>query len=546
MRSFVKILIGGLLLLGVFTTVRGNNIQINTVSVEDRDTATGMAYIRFTLSWDHSWKDRLHQNWDAAWVFAKCYSAETRQWRHVYLSPAKGRPVATGGGSYMAAPHSIGSANEPMWSEFATSQTDFGEKTTGFFIYRKEVGNGSNFIEDIRLQFNYRDHDYLDDDLFQVAVYAIEMVYVPKNQFIIGDGSSDNALYMDGSNLIIKTSIPSNQSSWMGKVTGEKGITYLGTAVPDTFPKGYNAVYMMKYEITQHGYADFLNTLTPEQQTSRTSTSPYAAKGTLAFNAAPYTSNFLQYRNYIRVRIPAEAETDEYPAKGAVYGHSISGGAAAEQWEMENNGGNIACNFLDWNDGLAYLDWACLRPMTEMEFEKACRGHQFLRKSMAWGYQTGISANARGIKNAGLPNEEAVDPAACYLEIGKAPWVMRVGAFAKDSTSRDQAGATYFGIMNMSDNLWERCINVSTPEGRSFIPKDGDGVLDDGGFAQVDDFNTGVICWPEEKGGGFRGFQISNRKYAASVQVNANEGRRNPWSGFRGCRFPPAETKFDL
>lgn len=544
MGRFTNFLIGGCLLLCVFTA-KGNNIQISTVSVEDRDTVAGTAYIRFTLSWDHSWKDQTHRNWDAAWVFLKCYHSESRLWQPVYLTPAEGRPVATGGGSFMAKPHGIGSANVPMWSEFGTSQTDFGLKTSGVFIYRKDVGNGSNFIENISLQFNYREHDYLDDDLIQVSVYAIEMVYVPASSYFIGDGTSENALYMDGKNLIIKTNVPTGQQALMGKVTGEKGVTYLGTAVPDTFPKGYNAVYMMKYEITQHGYADFLNTLTPTQQASRTSVSPYAAKGTLAFNAAPYTSNFLQYRNYIRVRIPAEA-AGEYPERGAVYGHSISGGNTDEQWEMENNGGNIACNFLNWDDGLAYLDWACLRPMTEMEFEKACRGIQFLRRGMAWGYQYGISANAKGFQDAGLPTEVAVDTSACYLEIGKAPWVMRVGAFAKDSTSRDRAGATYYGILNMSDNLWERCINVSTEAGRSFIPKDGDGVLDDSGYAQVDDFTTGVLCWPDETGGGFRGFQISYRKYAEAIQTVANEGKRNPWSGFRGCRYPPAETKFNL
>lgn len=533
------------LLLSV-CSLRGNNIQIGAVSVEDKDTATGTAYIRFTLTWDHSWKDRLHRNWDAAWVFAKCYNSDLRTWRHVYLTPPVGRPVSTGSGSFMAAPHSIGSSNVPMWSEFATSPTDFGEKTAGMFIYRKDVGNGSNYIEDIRLQFNYRDHDYLDEDLLQVSVFAIEMVYVPDAAYIIGDGSSENALYLEGSNLIIKTSIPSNHSIWMGTLKTEKGLSYLGTAIPDTFPKGFKAMYMMKYEITQHGYADFLNTLTVDQQTERTSTSPYAGKGTLAFNAAPYTGNFLQYRNYIRVRIPAEAETDEYPSKGAVYGHSITGAAPDSMWEMEKNGGNIACNFLSWDDGLAYLDWACLRPMTEMEFEKSCRGHQFLRKSMAWGQQYGISANARGIKNPGLPNEEAVDPESCYLETGKAPWVMRVGAFAKDSTSRPEAGATYFGIMNMSDNLWERCINVSTAAGRSFVPVDGDGVLNDNGDAMVDNIVTGDVYWPDETGGGFRGFQISNRRYAASVQVNAGEGRRNPWSGFRGVRYPPAATEFDL
>lgn len=513
--------------------------------MEGRDTLTGTAFVRFSLSWDHSWKDRLHRNWDAAWVFVKCYNSDFRTWRHVYLTKPQGNPVNSGSGSYMALPHSIGSGNVEYWSEFATSPTIDSLVTSGVFIYRKEVGNGSNVIQDIRLQFNYRDHDYLDQDEIQVAVFAIEMVYVPANTYIIGDGVSEKSLYAEGKNLIIKTDVSDGRTALMGKVTDEKGWSYLGTPVSDTFPKGFKAVYMMKYEISQHAYADFLNTLTPEQQDERANVSPFAGKGSLALPASPYAIN-TSYRNYVRIRIPAEAETDDYPAKGAIYGHNITGIDVDTMWTMENNGGNIACNFLSWNDGLAYLDWACLRPMTEMEFEKACRGHQFLRRGMAWGEQYGIAANNYAITDAGLPTEVSSNSEACYLETGKAPWVMRVGAFAKDSTMRNEAGASYYGIMNMSDNLWERCINVSTEEGRSFVPVDGDGVLDDNGDALVDDIVSGQVYWPSEEGGGFRGFQISNRRYAESVQVNAGEGRRNPWSGFRGCRYPPAGTRFDL
>lgn len=209
----------------------------------------------------------------------------------------------------------------------------------------------------------------------------------------------------------------------------------------------------------------------------------------------------MQYRNYVRIKIPAEAETDDYPAKGAIFGHSLTGANNDESWAMESNGGNIACNFLSWDDGLAYLDWACLRPMTEMEFEKACRGSQFLRRGMAWGYQYGIAANAYAITDPGLATEISSNPATCYLETGKAPWVMRVGCFAKDSTMRNEAGASYYGVMELSGNLWERCVNVGTEEGRSFIPRDGDGALNEQtGDAEVEDMATGVVCWPSETG----------------------------------------------
>ncbi len=550
MNKIINILLVISLLAGGMFKANANNIQISSVSVQGRDTIQGTAFVQFTLSWDHSWKDRLHRNWDAAWVFVKAYNPNERIWRHVSLVPPVGAPVQNASNNcHMALPHSIGKANVPVWSEFATSQTDFGTTIhSGVFIYRKEVGNGSNLIEDIRLQFNYRDYNFTDQDLIQVSVFAIEMVYVPEKEYFIGDGTSPKALYAQGKNLIIKTDVPNGQTALMGKVTGEQGWTYDDVSVSDTFPKGYKAVYVMKYEITQHAYADFLNTLNPQQQANRTSANPFAAKGTLALVAPGYTSNPLQYRNYVRIRIPAQEETDDYPAKGAVFGHSMTGANVDSLWERESNGGNIACNFLSWDDGLAYLDWSCLRPMTEMEFEKACRGHQFLRRGMAWGYQYGIAANPYAITDPGLATEISSNPSACYLETGKAPWVMRVGAFAKDSTMRNEAGASYYGIMELSGNLWERCVNVGTEAGRSFIPREGDGALNEQtGDAEVEDMISGVTCWPAEDGGGFRGFQVSNRTYAESTYTNnAREGNRTPWYGFRGCRYPPAGTKFDL
>jgi len=33
-----------------------------------------------------------------------------------------------------------------------------------------------------------------------------------------------------------------------------------------------------------------------------------------------------------------------------------------------------AVNYISWSDLTAYADWAGLRPITELEYEKACRG----------------------------------------------------------------------------------------------------------------------------------------------------------------------------
>lgn len=544
-----------LLALAPFFGAWASNIQIANVGLKERDTVTGTVFIKFDLSWDFSWKDRNHRNWDAAWVFVKALDDELKVWNHVNLVAPEGRPRLSGSGCYIAAPHEIGSANEPMWSEFGVSNTDFGEKVTGLFIYRKDPGNGDNLIENIRLKWKYTEDGFLPGANLQVTVYAIEMVYVPAHTYIIGDGTSPNSLFADGKNLIIKTGMVGGSKilkGHMGNIEDETGFSYQGTAIPDVYPKGHKDFYMMKYEISQHAYADFLNTLTAEQQARRTSASPYAAKGTLVMIPSKYNSNPTQYRNFIRIYMPGSQATGEKASTAAKYGHSVSAGSTMEAWEMEKNGGNIACNFLSWNDGAAYLDWACLRPFTELEYEKACRGIKFLKEEMAWGESFGTPITASGstwFTNVNLPNEKSVNKAANYIPSGKAPWVMRVGGFSGDSTTRSEAGATYYGILNMSDNLWERCINVSTADGRKFIPNEGDGKLDELGDAEVypDVFSVDP-CWPDAsgKGTGFRGGVVSDRTYAESKFIINNEGDRTPYTGFRGVRYAPPQTLYDL
>lgn len=545
----MRILFGFPLLLSG-TGGKASNLQLSALRLVDQDRKQGTVFLQFDLSWDFSWKDRTHLNWDAAWVFAKCYDEQAGEWKQVHLVPPQGRPVEGGKSCFMALPHSIGEANVPVWSEFGNSLTDFGEKTVGCFIYRKDIGSGSNMIRNIRLQWNYVDDGFLPEDKLQVMIYAIEMVYIPANPFIIGDGASPQALYADGKNLIIKVDVLGAQSMYMGKIQSESGLTYQGIPVPDVFPKGYKAFYMMKYEISQHAYADFLNTLTVAQQTERCSASPASAKATLAMIPTKYKTNPTQYRNFIRIQNPSLPASGGKPATPAYFGHSVTA-AADSCWNMEENGGNIACNFLSWNDGLAYLDWSCLRPMTELEYEKACRGTKFVRKEYAWAYQYGVAVNQAGktapyFLDPNLPSERPVDTNACWLQTGKAPWVMRVGGFATSTSIRMRSGATYYGVMNMSDNLWERCINVSTEEGRAFIPQEGDGHLDAQGYAEVFESATSTRpCWPEAAGGGFRGYQVSNRQYAQSTQVVNGEGDRTPYSGFRGVRAAPSETSFD-
>ncbi len=74
----------------------------------------------------------------------------------------------------------------------------------------------------------------------------------------------------------------------------------------------------------------------------------------------------------------------------------------------------------------------------------------------------------------------------------------RCGALATYSSNRQQAGATYYGVMEMSGNMFELVITGGTTAGRTYTGVHGDGNLDADGL-----FNT--LNWNATTAIGYRG-----------------------------------------
>jgi formylglycine-generating enzyme required for sulfatase activity len=213
----------------------------------------------------------------------------------------------------------------------------------------------------------------------------------------------------------------------------------------------------------------------------------------------------------------------------------------------------VACNFLSWMDGAAYSDWAGLRPMTELEFEKACRGLETpVANEYAWGTAT-VAGNAYTLENDNATNEgiasnysTSTGNASYDITDGSIDGPLRVGIFAAnaDNQGRITAGASYYGIMELSGNLWERAVTVGNATGRDFTGLHGNGALSTNGHANE-------TAWPGltsgevtgATGSGFRGgswnsaatyMRVSARFYAAF----SNSNRVNNY-GFRAVRVAP-------
>jgi formylglycine-generating enzyme required for sulfatase activity len=450
-------------------------------------------------------------NWDAAWVFVK-FRKGIGPWEHANL-------LNTGQVAPPGSAVNIGLINP------AATYNSVSNYGIGAFVYRSANGSGTFTSANTELSWNYQSDGLLDIDLVDVQVFAIEMVYVPQGIFAAGDGASGNSQF---TLTTINISNPLLGPSGSGSLGGQGGGYPTGQLAPSTatWPNGFNAFYAMKYEISQQGYVDFLNTLNRTQQATRVAASIAGLSNiTNWYVMANNNAINLSSRNGIRcASVVAPSPAIRF------FCDFNSNGIGGEP----GDGKELACNYLGWPDVAAYLAWAGLRPGTELEFEKCGRGNQVpVNGEFAWGSR--FIAPVTKLLDAGLPTEYSTDEAnAVYGQQLVGP--MRTGAFAKLNSGRESAGAGYYGNMELTGNLWERYITIGTAAGRNFAGSHGQGELDaNGNF-------FGLADWPASDGLGGRGgsyvsletdVMLSSRGQATTVT-----GRLATYGG-RGVRTAP-------
>ena len=214
-----------------------------------------------------------------------------------------------------------------------------------------------------------------------------------------------------------------------------------------------------------------------------------------------------------------------------------------------------ACNYLSWSDCCSYADWAALRPMTELEYEKGCRGGEVpVPNEYAWG-STVITQQTGHVGTDGSGTETASPETANCLytkEKNSQPidGPVRVGVYATATSGRQRAGAGCYGVMELSGNVWERCVTVGHAAGLAFRGTHGDGVLSANGHATNSDWpgcTGGEITGARNgaTGAGFRGggwdqpssrMRVSNRSHASAVNEYLN---RSSTIGGRAARSAP-------
>ena len=434
--------------------VFANNITVGNSTLTNGSAADGYGYVTFDLSWDNSWRlSSAPSNWDAAWVFVK-YRVGSGEWLPANLHNT-GHTAGTG----TAADITVGLVDDNATFNASTNPG------IGAFVYRSSTGTGTFTNTGLKLRWDYGADGIAGGTNVEVKVFAIEMVRVLEGTFNVGGGGGTDAFI----STTISTGDATTAPSGTGSLGGEDGGYPTGQTAPNaSWPNGYAAFYCMKYEVSQQQYVDFLNTLTQTQATER--------------------------------------KANESSRCYAITGSAVGNYATTNP--------NVACNFLSWADGAAYADWSGLRPMTELEFEKACRGPQTaLAGEYAWGTAT-VATSAYTLSGAGTANEGiatnysiTVGNAVYNGTAGTILCPVRVGIFAADglNSGRVSSGASYWGIMELSGNLYERPVTIANEKGRAFTGKHGDGQLTSNGDADA-------ATWPgaDAVGAGWRGGSWGN------------------------------------
>jgi len=487
--------------------LKANNLQISNISAPSNNQ------IQFDVQWDNSWNASAPSyNWDAIWLFVKTQvcGVGSSPWQHSDLRN-------------ISLDHTVSGT---------ILQIDAVSDGKGIFLRRSTLGGGNIGATTVTLKFT----STFTPANTNYEVFGIEMVNVPSGSFTVGDGSStiSQSTNAFGSNNSTPYTITSEnamiQDQLRNDPAGPAAIT-AHNAIPAAFPKGFASFYSMKYEISQNQYGAFLNNLEYSQQSSRMGVVPSSTIGTRIFSAN-------DNRNTLEIKSAGVAFST--PAQ---VGNDLN---SNDVFDEATDGGNIACNFLSWEDLKAYLDWAALRPMTELEYEKICRGTNTpVLVEYAWSNTTINQATSASISNSGAANEistSTADGLAAYN--GGSSTVLgpiRVGFAATAATNRSGAGSGFYGIFDLSGNVWEQtwgcgwyngAVRINTP---TFTGVLGNGYIDASGFA--DAVNWGGVALSEVRGGNWeytaQRCQTSDRFYLNSTAENNTRVRR---TGGRGVR----------
>ncbi len=490
-----------------------NNLVIDGYEVYEIDTASNTISYNCNVSWENSWKTMTNQ--DAVWMFLKYSTDAGVTWNHGSMAANGINPIGF---------------SAPSGFEMVVPSDE-----KGFFLQRTDLSSGNVAAEDLRFVWDYGQDGLTDEEAIAAntinKAFGIEMVYIPTGAFYAGDGASSSDYvfkqgsadsdpwYIQSEDAITTTSAAGDGHYYQSTgATGESATASL-FLIPTSFPKGYQSFYVMKYELTEGQWVSFFNTLSTAAKANRDITSS---------NNGGKNSDAVVYRN------------------------TVTWDSSDSKSDATTQRVDRPVSYISWTDLMAYADWAGLRPITELEYEKAARGSDVsvLANEYAWGktsYNEALSSEI--YPDSDEDGTEQIFDGSANINRNNLAWSsgdgrgagtaagqsgpLRAGIFAESSTSRTTSGATFYGVMEFSGNLSEMLVSIGKNAGRQFLGTHGDGNL-----SSVSSYegNATNIDWPGinatdsargvtgTEGSGYRGGDFnspSGKYYQLSNRTNA-------------------------
>ncbi len=493
-----------------------NNLQLKNLNVVSSDTASETMTFSFDLTQENSWRTNTNNtiSYDAVWVFMKYSTDGGITWKHGTMNGSGVNPA----GFYAPANFQI---EVPVIDQ------------KGFFLHRSDFGSGNIAPTGIKFVWNYH-QDGLTTAVAEASntihkIFGIEMVYIPTGAFYAGDGDSSAEFHLKAGSADNTPWYIQSETGFMTTNTPNGGYYYVSTGatgeyadgapfqITNDFPKGYNAFYLMKYELTEGQWVSFFNTLSNAAKVNRDITTGTGVGGKASDGVV--NRNTIAW-DHLQPSLPATTLRPSRPV-----------------------------SYVSWPDVAAYAAWAGLRPMTELEFEKAARGKgkEAIADEFAWGNTSYSSANPSDIDpNADENGTETILTGSANFNGNSSGFTsgdgrpggpadgqvgpLRSGIFASALSNRNKSGAGFYGNMELSGNLYEPVVTIGRTQGLSFLGSHGNGELTSAsgyeGFASNSDWPGydsahGVV--DHTKGIGYRGgdFKSSLRAFEISSRTNA-------------------------
>ena len=430
-----------------------NYMLVQNVSITGNNSGASTVQVQFDISWENSWLDQI--NWDAGWVFVK-YKNSNGEWHHCTIN-SNGYVNGTG----------------------TNSEIEISNDNVGAFIKRANTNSGNFDCDGVQLQWDYGADGLSNITGLEVRVFAIEMVYIPEGDFnvspkLVINGSSRIFAAPGGNAPVINTRLSPTliyqtaTDSLIVRIKGDAGIdTDLDGIVDNTtYPTGYSSFYCYKYELTEQQYSDFYNTLTQQQQTTL---------GIAGTNISLINGEYVSTT----------------PNKACKTGTNS----------------NIQI--------LAYGDWSGVRPMTILEYNKASFGPEYLvgnnvssTGNYSWNSQSS-SATSETFTQENGQESFSFTGYNYNNQNNNGGYIYRAGIFSdgvnsNTSNPREYAGASYYGVMELSGNVTEPTVKL---EELNFTNLSGNGELNSSGDADVSQWNTNMLQQTESKTYLFNGFR---------------------------------------